>query len=212
MTENNTGKCCAKKGALGIIILLIAVAFFIVWNNQKTTPDNSAEHYGTWLEDPKPVHPFTLQSTQGGDFTEQNFKNHWSWVFFGFTNCPDMCPNTMKAFKAAVDKLRQDNVSPLPQVILISLDPQRDTIPVLQKYVTAFDPTFIGLAGSMEQVSTLAQQMNVTYQSIGEGRIQHSGTVTVVNPDGKIQGYFPWVDEPQKVAADYEEMIKKHSN
>lgn len=206
MTEKNT----SKKGVLGIVILLIAVAIVIIWNNQKSMQVTAEEHYGTWLDVPKPVQPFTLESTQGGNFTEQSFKGHWSWVFFGFTHCPDMCPHTMKAFKEAYDKLQQDKVQPLPQIILVSLDPQRDTLPILQKYVTAYDPSFIGLVGSMDQVDILAKSMNVSYKSMDNGMIQHSGTVTVVNPQGEIQGFFPWVDEPAKVADDYADMLKGH--
>lgn len=208
MTEKNTEKCCAKKGMIGIIVLLVAIALFIVWNNQKMAPVPASEHYGTWLDKPKEVKPFMLESTQGGNFTEQNLKGHWSWVFFGFTSCPDMCPNTMKAFKTAVDKLRSDKVEQLPQILFVSVDPQRDTLPVLQKYVTSFDPDFVGLVGGMDQVEILAKQMNVSYKDMGNGMIQHSGTVTVINPKGEIQAYFPWVDNPAKVAEDYEAMIK----
>lgn len=213
MTEEmkkSSGKCCAKKGMIGLVILLIVIAGLVVWNNQKTEKAAS-DYYGVWYEKPKAITPFTLESTEGGNFTEQSFKGHWSWVFFGFTNCPNMCPNTMKAFKEAVEKLRADNMNPLPQVILVSLDPERDTLPILDKYVTSFDPSFIGLAGSMDQVELLANQMNVSFKNMGNGMIQHSGNVTVVNPNGEIQGYFPWVDEPAKVAQDYEEIVRSHS-
>ena len=208
--NKNTGKCCAKKGILGLVILLIVIGTLIVWSNHKTMKDKE-EHYGVWFDSPKLIAPFTLESTQGGNFTEQNFKGHWSWVFFGFTSCPNMCPMTMHAFKEAVEQLRADKMEPLPQVILVSLDPERDTLPVLQKYVTSFDPSFIGLVGNMDQVDILAKQMNVSYKNMGNGMIQHSGNVTVVNPQGEIQGYFPWVDEPVKVAKDYEEIVKNHS-
>lgn len=208
MSEKNIGNCCMKKGFIGMIILVIGVIGFIAWHIQKEQPMKPSERYGTWFSSPKAVEPFTLESTAGGNFTAESFKGHWSWVFFGFTSCPDMCPNTMKAFKASIDQLRQDQFQPLPQIILVSLDPERDTLAVLQKYVTTFDPSFIGLRGDMSQVAILAKQMNVSFKNMGNGMIQHSGTVTVVNPEGKIQAYFPWVDEPVKVAKDYEEMAK----
>lgn len=208
MTEKSTKSCCMKKGITGVLILLIGVVVFIGWHMQKDRQITPAERYGTWYEHPKAVEPFTLQSTEGGDFTEQSFKGHWSWVFFGFTSCPDMCPNTMKAFKAAVEQLRTDHENILPQVILVSLDPKRDTLAVLKKYVTRFDPSFIALVGNMDQVAILAKQMNVSYKDMGNGMIQHSGTVTVVNPKGEIQAYFPWVDEPAKVAKDYEALVE----
>lgn len=209
MTEKNTNTCCAKKGMVGVIILLIAMGLFLMWHHQKAETKFPVTHYGTWLDVPKLITPFTLESTLGGNFTEANFKGHWSWVFFGFTSCPDMCPHTMQAFKMAVDTLKKDKITTLPQVILVSLDPKRDTIPVLQKYVTAFNPSFVGLVGSMDQVSLLANQMSVSYQDLGEGKMQHSGTVTVVNPKGKIQAFFPWIDEPEKMARDYEAMLKQ---
>jgi protein SCO1 len=207
MTDSKN--CCVKKGLLGILVILVGVIVFIVWHAQNQQTMKPSDRYGTWYDNPKPVEPFTLETTLGGTFTEQSLKGHWSWVFFGFTNCPDMCPNTMKAFKVSVDKLRQDKFQPFPQIILVSLDPQRDSLEVLKKYVTSFDPSFIGLKGNMEQVAAFAKQMNVSYKDMGNGMIQHSGTVTVVNPEGEIQAYFPWVDEPVKVAEDYEAMAKK---
>lgn len=209
MTKENRQKCCAKKGIFGIVILLIAISVFIVWN--KAPVIQSSDHYGTWFDAPQPVKPFTLESTQGKNFTEKSFEGHWSWVFFGFSSCPDMCPNTMKAFKVALAQLKKDNVTLLPEVVFVSIDPKRDTLAVLRQYVKAFDPSFIGLVGPISQVEILARQMNVSFKDMGNGMIQHSGTVTVINPQGEIQAYFPWMDEPKKVAADYELMLNSHS-
>lgn len=213
MTKPNKKSCPTVISRVGFILffLLLGVGLFFFLkheNNQSKIEQSATEHYATWLEEPKPIQSFTLQSTSGGDFTEQNFKSDWSLVFFGFTNCPDMCPNAMKAFKTMIDKLRSDNITPLPQVVFVSIDPTRDTLPILQKYVTAFDPSFIGLRGDMVQVNQLAKQMNVSIQAMPNGMFQHSGTVTAVNPDGDIQAYFPWTDDPVKVAEDYEAMIK----
>lgn len=203
MTNSNS----TKKTLVGVV-LIIAAILFILWHKQESVEKtHGVEHYGTWLDTPKPVQPFTLESTAGGQFTAESFKGHWSWVFFGFTSCPDMCPNTMKAFKVAYDKLKSDGVKELPQIILVSLDPKRDSMAVLQKYVTAFDPSFIGLVGDMAQVDILTKQMNVSYKDMGNGMIRHSGTITVVNPKGEIEAFFPWIDEPLKVADDYEDMI-----
>lgn len=213
MTEPNK-KCCStvfsRVGFILFFILLGVGLFFFLQHESKenAAAKAAAEHYATWLETPKPIQPFKLQSTLGGDFTEQGFQDHWSLVFFGFTSCPDMCPNAMKAFKTMTDKLRSDNITPLPQVLFVSIDPTRDTMSVLQKYVTAFDPSFIGLRGDMDQVNILAKQMNVSITAMPNGMFQHSGTVTAVNPDGAIQAYFPWTDDPIKIAEDYEAMVK----
>lgn len=213
MTEPNNKSCPTVMSRVGFILFFILLGvglfFFLQYeSDQKNAEKAAAEHYGTWLSTPKPIEPFTLQSTLGGNFTEQNFKDHWSVVFFGFTNCPDMCPNAMKAFKTMIDKLRSDNITPLPQVVFVSIDPTRDTLPILQKYVTAFDPSFIGLRGDKDQVNLLAKQMNVSIQAMPNGMFQHSGTVTAVNADGNIQAYFPWTDDPIKIAEDYEAMVK----
>jgi len=77
--------------------------------------------------------------------------------FFGFTNCPHMCPMTMIELSHMYDKLQQNSVSPLPQVVLISIDPERDTIEKLNNYVTSFNPHFVGVTGSQGALGSIKQ-------------------------------------------------------
>lgn len=201
-----------KKGILAVIAVVVVFVFYAIFSGEpeevKVESAAAPAHYGTWLDTSKPVQPFSLESTSGGSFSEQNLKGQWSWVFFGFTNCPNMCPMAMKAMKTAVEKLRADGVTVLPQVILVSLDPVRDTLPDLKQYVTGYDPTFIGLVGSLDQVSVLADQMGASFKQLSDGSIQHSGTITVVDPQGAIRAYFTMSDDPAKMATDYEDMLK----
>jgi len=212
-SNSSKSACPTACGNIGFIFLfiLLGIGLFFLFQHiseKRKIEQVSQSHYGTWLESPQPIAAFSLESTNGGTFTEESFKGHWSTVFFGFTRCPDMCPHAMQVFKTIIEALQQAKVTPLPQILFVTVDPTYDTLPILQKYVTSYNSQFIGLRGDLSQVNILAKQMGVAYKNLGGAKIQHSGTVTIINPQGRIQAFFPWTDDPIKMAADYEAMLK----
>lgn len=108
------------------------------------------------------VAPFSAKNHDNTSFTEKDFIGQWSIVFFGFTTCPDICPTTMmdmnKVQKGLAKKWQQDT-----QFVFISVDPERDTVEKLEKYVPAFNPGFIGLTMNMEQTKALTKNLGVAF-------------------------------------------------
>lgn len=108
------------------------------------------------------VAPFSAKNHDNTSFTEKDFIGQWSIVFFGFTTCPDICPTTMmdmnKVQKGLEKKWQQDT-----QFVFISVDPERDTVEKLEKYVPAFNPEFIGLTMNMEQTKALTKNLGVAF-------------------------------------------------
>jgi len=110
------------------------------------------------------AHDFSLESASGGQRSLADFRGKLVVVFFGFTQCPDVCPTTLadlaevkKRLGAAGDQL---------QVVFITIDPERDTADVLRQYVAAFDPGFVALRGSAEQTAATAKEFKIFYQKV----------------------------------------------
>ena len=136
---------------------------------------------------PQPIGgPFRLiDAGSGRVVTDRDFRGKWLMIYFGYTHCPDACPVTLANMAGAMDEL-----GPLAaqiQPIFISVDPERDTPPVLADYVSAFDKRIIGLSGGPDAIAAAAKAYRVTYikRSTGDDyTIDHTATVYVLDPDG----------------------------
>ena len=112
-------------------------------------------------------------------------------LFFGYTNCPDFCPSTLAMLAAMEQGLRADSAAVRPQVIFVSVDAKRDTPAQLAQYVPYFDPEFIGLtAADQPTIEAVAKRMGVaviiTPHADGSYSVDHSGTIFVLDPDGRL--------------------------
>lgn len=106
---------------------------------------------------------FELQGAENRTFTEKDFQGKVVMMFFGYANCPDICPTTMAQLAEVMEKLEDD--APRVRIIFVSVDPHRDTPEVLQAYVDAFDDRYAtGLSGSEKQIADLARRYRVAYQ------------------------------------------------
>ena len=133
--------------------------------------------------------PFALASTTGETFTEEDLKGTPSLVFFGYTFCPDVCPTTLAETAAwrqelgiGYDRLR---------TIFVTVDPERDTAPVLVEYLGGFDPAIIGLVGSDEQTANVKSAFGAQSQKEGDGEfylVSHTASVFLIGADGRFEG------------------------
>ncbi|MCX7784367.1 MAG: SCO family protein [Meiothermus sp.] len=166
--------------------LLLAVAAFLLMRD-------TYQPYGTRLLNIRPVeaYQFNLTAHDGSTKSLTDFQGKVVLIFFGFVNCPDVCPTTLlelgKVYKALTPR-EQERV----QVLLISVDPERDTPELLQKYVTFFGPTFLGLTGTPEQIAEVAKKYGVFYQksaikSPTEYNVDHTATVFALDPRGQLR-------------------------
>ena len=112
---------------------------------------------GTWLTDPKPIDDFHLIDSQGRSFTRAALVGHPTLIYFGFTHCPDECPDTL----AELVRVKRDAAVPGLQVILVTVDPERDTPAVLAGYLRQFDPSFLGLTGNPAGLRRLAAALGI---------------------------------------------------
>jgi protein SCO1/2 len=196
--------------ALAAVIAIVAVAAGILsarWLLQHQAGAQSALATGTLLSPPRPLPPLALVDQDNRPFGTDRLRGGWSLLFFGFTSCPDVCPVTMSAL-AQTNKLLAALPERLrPRVVMISVDPERDTPERLAAYVKAFDPTFVGATGDKPAIDELAQRMGVLVATRplddDNYTVDHTTSVFLIDPDGALRALFSAPHTPKLIADDY---------
>lgn len=194
--------------AVTVICILLGVGMGYWISQSRSAQDvQTAMLYPT----PQELPEFSLVDTDGAAVDATSFRDHWSLVFFGFTNCPDVCPTTLQILSTARRTLKEDGVDPLPRIVLVSVDPERDTVDRLSAYVSGFGDGIVGLTGSLAAVETLTQGLNIFFQKVdldnGGYTVDHSSVIMVVNPSGKLIGLFSAPHTVDALVQDYEALI-----
>jgi len=144
----------------------------------------------------------------GAEFEASNFAGHWSFLYFGYTYCPDVCPLSLVELAAAKKMLALELPDEAVEYYLVSVDPARDTPARLREYVTYFDPDFHGLTGSPAALEELASATGSVFfvpddQSDDNYLVSHSSNLVLLDPDGRLAAVLTPPHGPQQVAADF---------
>ena len=173
------------------------------------------------FDQPRMIDSFSAHDHNGQPFTEQSFLGKWSIVFFGFTTCPDVCPTAMSNINQVVQKLDADLLKDT-QVVMISVDPERDTIERLSKYVPAFNKDFVGVNGSLEETRKLTKSMGVSFFKVpghtdpDNYLVEHTARWFIIDPLGRRFALLspdevpPQQDLIEIVSSDYRLLRKQH--
>ncbi len=160
---------------------------------------------------PRPLPPFELVGHDGARFDRSSLAGHYTFVFFGFTNCPYLCPTTLAELAKAEQLLTDLPAASRPAVVMVSVDPARDTPAVLARYVPHFDPHFVGVTGSDAALSTLASALGAAYQRgpevDGGYSVDHSAAVFLIDPEARLAALLPTPQVARTVAADYRRIL-----
>jgi protein SCO1/2 len=145
------------------------------------------------LETPRNFGEIALLDHNGKPFTRASLEGHWSLVFFGFTYCPDICPTTMTFLNELMAGLEGTEVEDT-RVVMVSVDPARDTVAQLADYVPYFNPEFTGVTGEFLEIHRFATALNTPFRKVpGQGedyQVDHSSNVVLINPKGDYHGFF----------------------
>jgi len=157
------------------------------------------------LPEPREIAGFEFTDTHGQPFTAARLQDRWTFVFFGFTNCPDVCPTTMAVLAQAERQVQQADPESAQQfnVVLVTVDPERDDLPTLGAYVNAFSPRFVGVAGSVRQTSEFARQLNVAFDKVPSAdgyTMDHSAQIVIINPRGHYHGFIKLPHQADTIA------------
>lgn len=182
---------------LGLLLLIaIIVAGFVNRISQpRVMTASEMKINGAYMfETPRDFGDFELIDQNGSAFTRDNLRGRWTLVFFGFTYCPDVCPTTMALLAQLMKQLDGLPEQADTRVVMVSVDPARDTPEKLASYVPYFNPGFIGLTGDFMAIHRFATALNTPFRKVpGQGEdylVDHSANVVLINPMGDYHGFF----------------------
>ena len=154
---------------------------------------------------PRELPAFQLDRSDGGKLTLEDWKGRWTVVFFGYTNCPDVCPTTLSDFKQVWKRLPAATKQRM-RFDFVSVDPQRDTPAQRARYVGFFDPDFVAASGDDEQLTRITHALGLVYAR-GEPKdgtydVDHSASAVLIDPQGRQAGVLRPPFDAAKIAAD----------
>lgn len=194
-----------RIGYTGAMLLILLMG--LIWWLFTTTPSQTQGH--------KQAHMVSDQTPVGGDFTLtgshgtvslHDFHGKVVLLYFGYTTCPDICPTNLSNLAAAMNRLPSQQQSQV-QVIMITVDPQRDTQAKMDTYLPYFHPSFIGLTGSTTEIAAIAKRYGAVYQMVplNDGAlgytVDHSAFTYLIDPQGKLIEQLPHNTSPEEFIA-----------
>lgn len=209
---------------LFVALVFVMTYFRITRNNAVSlSPEELREAGALVYEEPVTLQGFTLIDHRGQSFTQDNLKGRWSLIFFGFTSCPDICPLTLTELSQFYRQLQETSPEADTQVVMVSVDPVRDSTDKLAQYMSSFHEDFVGLNGPYEDIAALARQLYIAHTpppaaqaSVADEHaghvmpaaddylIDHSGNILIINPEGKYHGFFDAAIQDRELTLAYQ--------
>nr|VFJ74942.1 MAG: protein SCO1/2 [Candidatus Kentron sp. FM]VFJ77091.1 MAG: protein SCO1/2 [Candidatus Kentron sp. FM]VFK22024.1 MAG: protein SCO1/2 [Candidatus Kentron sp. FM] len=199
---------------IGLALVVLGALWFSVFRTEKSIDLGTT---ATVLAEPRPFPAFTLTDHQGHSFTEKSLHGQWTFLYFGYTSCPDVCPPVL-ATLIQTDRILRETPVPgssrsVPRVVFVSLDPERDTKERIMRYLSRFNPDFLGATGTEEEIRNLTRQLGVTYHRSYKDKsgedyiIDHSSFILLTTPQGRIRATFFPPHNPAAVAEDFRKIL-----
>lgn len=172
----------------------------------------------TYMEGGREITDFSLVDHAGEPFTRDRLRGQWTLLFFGFTNCPDICPTTLLELgEARRQVLAQPDIDSRDlRIVFVTVDPARDTPERLRRYVTAFDADAIGVTGALDAIDVLARDVGIAHARHGEPQdddymVDHGSAILLVNPEGRLQALFQAPHRADVMSRDLGHILEHHA-
>jgi len=195
-----------RQALIPYLLLVAALAGGLLWHQSEMVP-GLGKNVITGRADVGG--PFRLIDHNGKTVTDADFRGRYMLIYFGYSFCPDVCPTTLAVMAQALEKLGSKSKRIVP--ILITIDPERDTPQVLNDYMKAFGPNFVGLTGSMAAIQDAEKKYRVyavkkplDSAKGGEGNygVDHSSVLYLMGPDGKLVNFYDEAISPDDLEKD----------
>ncbi len=203
MSYSNKGRTLILSvvGVLIAVVIGVLAGSYLTENNDQSQAIREAGII--ILPQSRELPALQLTSTAGEQVQTQELTEKWSLVFFGYTFCPDICPTTLAELRQ-LKKLLPDDARKNVQVLMVSVDPNRDTPEQLQLYLQYFDPEFVGLTGVLPDIQTLSNALSIPFipgdTSKPRYTVDHSGNLAIISPDGRQYGFIRAPLDVKKIA------------
>lgn len=190
---------------LAIVAVALALASYLLGQQR---PESRPEIQGLLWPDPKTLEEFSLLDQHGHEFGLTRLKGKWSFIFFGYTYCPDICPITLAIMSEVRNRLnKSDEINNL-QTIFVSVDPERDSLQRLGEYTGYFNPEFIGLWGSEDELRSLTGQLGIFFEKhqaseSGEYLVDHTAAIFLIDPQGRLVAILSSPHDADTILSNY---------
>lgn len=196
------------SGRVNLLLALLVVTSATLagwWLSQSRRPEAPQLVHGTLIEPARTLADFELVDAAGGHFGSDDLEGGWHLLFFGFASCPDVCPLTLATLHEARVALDDLPTALRPRVVMVSVDPGRDDPARLAAYVRHFDPDFIGVSGTRDQLDRLAGDLGVPIligepDQAGHYSVDHGAALFLVDPRGQLRAILSAPHEPVGIA------------
>ena len=209
---NDAARAVPKRLGRTLFVLLLALGTVLAgalvagrWLERRAAPP--ATTAAMIYPAARPLPAFELTAQDGARFDAASLRGRWTLLMFGFTSCPDLCPTTLLELAAARRALGDLPPERVPQVVMVSVDPQRDTPAQLAAYLAHFDASFVGVTGTPAMIAALTAAIGVAVQqgaaTDGGYSVDHGAAVFLIDPQAAVAALFPLPHVARTIAADY---------
>ena len=167
---------------------------------------------GLVFENPRPISTFQLVDFNQDTFSVDQLKGRWSFIYFGYTACGQICAQSLTELKHLILALSSKNNSRQIQVVFVTVDPGHDTVTRLNTYLREFDSTFIGVTGDIDTLAFLAAELAAPFTlDSGTGQsnaLDHSNSIMLINPSAALQAVLTPPHDAQQLQADFDAIVR----
>jgi len=199
------------KLATLIVVAFSAMGAGIFFGTQQRSPDLSTLS-GFSYPVPEKLQSVDLIDQNNGPLTEEHFKNRWTFIYVGYTFCPDACPLSLNVLNQTAQLLDKEEL-PTAHTLFVSVDPERDTPERLKDYTEYFNNNFRGATGTPEKIKQFADQVSALY-SVPDDRsdpnylVDHSSSIILINPNASVQAIFTPPQSAESLAKDFALLVR----
>jgi len=202
-----------KKIINTFLLLLCATIITNCSTKHATSINSNKNEFSTVLDIPMPLDDFNLTADDGTSFNLETLKGQWNLLFFGYTHCPDVCPLTLHQLgqaKKALNESMQDSLN----IIMISVDPDRDSIEILHQYVNSFNQKVTGATGRISEIDKLTSQLGIFHTANKEEgqnySVSHSAAVVMINRNAEFHAVFSAPHSTENFITDLPKIMAKN--
>jgi len=211
-----SGKQTKIRQILFVVILGIVATTAGIWsaNIILDRQVNLKELQATRFPVARELAPFTLVDHNNEVFNETTLRQRWSFLFFGYTHCPDVCPTTLSVLNSVAQRLQ--DVDADIRFVFISVDPERDTPEKLARFVSYFNKNFIGVTGTEQQIEQFTRELGIMHMRVAAEEnataylVDHTASVLLIDPDGRYHAVFSPPLSAGKISDDFRKILKAY--
>jgi len=185
---------------------------FVIQKSPNLIEKEAILESGKAYKKPLDIIEFKLIDQSDHQYTKNDLRNKWTILFFGYTNCPDVCPTTIFKLGQIKQQINRELLNVNLQIVFITLDPERDSTERLREYLGFFDDSMTGLTGDVTKIVELTSNLSVFFQRINKEDgydFNHTASIFLINPKAQLKASFSPASSIEILAEDIKKVVKK---